>query len=231
MHAHHLVLTLSALLACSKSDDAPADGAGGDADTDSDSDADTDADTDTDTDADTDPPTAPFTLSAPAFVPSTGHPLESRCEQMMPAEYSCNHGNPELAWSGVPAGAVSLVLIFDDPDAGNFPHWAVWNIDPTLTGFDAGISGGGASYAPDPVDLDGDSNPEPGGDCGSAGGGYLGSCPSDAHVYRWRLFALSAVLPSAPSNATQQCFDQLETFAQDNAIEVAEMCHIFDPDL
>lgn len=44
--------------------------------------------------------------------------------------------SPQLSWSGVPAGAKSLVLMMEDPDAASpkpFAHWLVANIAPNVT--------------------------------------------------------------------------------------------------
>ena len=47
----------------------------------------------------------------------------------IPAKYTCDAKNvsPALKWSGVPAGAKSLALIADDPDApaGTWVHWVL----------------------------------------------------------------------------------------------------------
>ena len=55
---------------------------------------------------------------------------------MIPVRFTCKGENesPPLAFKGIPAGAKSLVLIIDDPDApgGVFSHWLVWNIDPSV---------------------------------------------------------------------------------------------------
>ena len=55
--------------------------------------------------------------------------------EMIPDEYSCNGAGltPPLSFAGVPADAVGLALIVEDPDApaGTFTHWVVWNIPPT----------------------------------------------------------------------------------------------------
>ena len=55
----------------------------------------------------------------------------------MPAEYTCEGRNisPPLSWSAPPAGAKSLVLIVDDPDAPDpahprtiWVHWLLYNL-------------------------------------------------------------------------------------------------------
>ncbi len=52
----------------------------------------------------------------------------------VPKKYTCdgNDVNPALKISGIPAGAKSLVLIVDDPDAParTWLHWLVWDISP-----------------------------------------------------------------------------------------------------
>lgn len=65
-------------------------------------------------------------LNSPAF----------RRNGFLPAKYTCDglNVNPPLKITDVPAEAVDLVLIMDDPDAvgGHWTHWLVWNI-PTST--------------------------------------------------------------------------------------------------
>ncbi len=60
----------------------------------------------------------------------------------IPAKYTCEGKDlsPPLAWSGVPAGAKSLVLIVDDPDAPDpkaprmtHVHWVLYNLPPGTT--------------------------------------------------------------------------------------------------
>ncbi|MEW6515441.1 MAG: YbhB/YbcL family Raf kinase inhibitor-like protein [candidate division FCPU426 bacterium] len=67
-------------------------------------------------------------ISSPAF--QTGQPI--------PARYTCDGEDlsPALSWSGVPAGAKSLAMICEDPDApmGTWVHWIVINILPAASG-------------------------------------------------------------------------------------------------
>ena len=62
--------------------------------------------------------------------------------QPVPRRHSCEGEDlsPPLEWTGVPADAVSLALIVDDPDApvGTFTHWLAWGISPE----DGGIAEG-----------------------------------------------------------------------------------------
>ncbi len=61
----------------------------------------------------------------------------------IPKQYTCEGADisPALSWSGVPAGAKSLVLIVDDPDAPDpkapkltWVHWVLYNIPPRPPG-------------------------------------------------------------------------------------------------
>lgn len=200
------------------SDDVGGDSADTDTDTDidTDTDADADADADTDTDSDTDTPTgdtAPvmFTLTSPDMQ---GH-ATLPCEQQLPLFAQCtgdggDNLNPQLDWSGVPAGTVSLALVMDDidfaPGGDPFDHWVVFGIPATAAGIDRHASGTSPT-ATLPV---GAAEPSP----------YFGSCSSGMNTYRWRLFAFDEALPAAPPGAMA-----VEAWAAKHALDVATMCH------
>ncbi len=181
-----------------------------------------DTDTDADTDSDTDTDVVPFALSSPDLVSSAGMPMEDECDFWLPDEFMCSGSNPELVWEGIPAGATHLVLVFDDPDAGNFPHWAVWDIPVSESGLAAGISGENVSS-----DLPGNAGEATN---GFSYEGYLGSCPGSVHKYRWRLWAVDATVPSEPTGTPTNQFDQVVAFAQNNRVgDVARLCHLRGP--
>ena len=62
---------------------------------------------------------------------------------MIPGKYTCDGENvsPPLAWTGVPSGTKSIVLISDDPDApvGTWVHWVMFNIPPDAGGLEEDI--------------------------------------------------------------------------------------------
>ncbi len=71
--------------------------------------------------------TVTLKLSSPAFTDGGAIPQKYTCEG--------EDISPPLAWSGVPAGAKSLVLIVDDPDAPDpkapkmtWVHWVLYNL-------------------------------------------------------------------------------------------------------
>lgn len=109
----------------------------------------------------------------------------------IPAKHTCQgeDTSPPLSWSGVPAGAKSLALIVDDPDAPDpkapkmtWVHWIVYNIPTAATGLPEG-----AKELP------------PGAKSGSNDWkrtGYGGPCPPiGRHRYFHKLYALDVVLP------------------------------------
>ena len=193
-----------------------------DSDADADTDADADADADTDSDTDTDPTgdTSPtgdttpeeFLLWSPDMV---GHKTKP-CQQQLPQFAECQgfgglNLNPQLEWSGVPPGTVSLALLFDDMDfefpAGNpADHWGVYDIPPTETMIVTGASG---TNPPNSLPA-GAMEISP----------YSGSCSNGANYYRWRLIALDAAAPGTPNNLAA-----IEAFAAKHALGIAEMCH------
>ncbi len=69
----------------------------------------------------------------------------------IPQKYTCEGDDisPPLAWSGVPQGAKSLVLILDDPDAPDpsapkmtWVHWVLYNLPPSSKGIGEGVEAG-----------------------------------------------------------------------------------------
>jgi len=110
----------------------------------------------------------------------------------IPTRYTCDGGNisPSLTWAGLPAKAMSLALIIDDPDAPDpaapkmvWVHWVLYNIPAAVTGLVEDIKA--AALPP-----------------GTGQGlndwqrtGYGGPCPPvGRHRYFHKLYALDVVL-------------------------------------
>jgi Raf kinase inhibitor-like YbhB/YbcL family protein len=116
-------------------------------------------------------------LTSPAFA--DGEPI--------PARHTCDGDDesPALAWSGAPAGAVTLALCLDDPDAGRYPftHWLAWNIP-----LEGALGEGEAASAEGRNDF--------------GAPGYRGPCPPPGkpHRYVFALYALDAELELGPSD-------------------------------
>ena len=123
-----------------------------------------------------------LTLFSPAFAPGGEIPREYTCEG---ADIS-----PPLAWQGVPAGAKSLAIIVDDPDAPDpeaprmiWVHWALYNLPPETAGLAEDV---GARDLPEGADIGLN-------DYGRAD--YSGPCPPvGRHRYFHKLYALDLVL-------------------------------------
>jgi Raf kinase inhibitor-like YbhB/YbcL family protein len=107
---------------------------------------------------------------------------------MIPRSYTCDAKDvsPDLAWTGVPEGTKTLVLICDDPDApvGTWVHWVLFNIP-------AGETGLAAKIAPDAILGNGARHGT--NDFGRLG--YGGPCPpGGTHRYFFKLYALDIEL-------------------------------------
>jgi hypothetical protein len=95
-----------------------------------------------------------------------------------------------LQWSGVPAGARSLVLIVDDPDAPDprapqmtWVHWVLYNLPPDATGLPEAVTT--AQLPPGTGEGVNDWQRT----------GYGGPCPPvGRHRYFHKLYALDCVL-------------------------------------
>lgn len=129
-------------------------------------------------------PTA-FSVTSSAFADNTP----------IPVQYSCDGDNvpPPLHWQHLPAGAKSLAIIVDDPDApgGLYVHWVVTGIAPSITGI-AGASLPKAAVA----------------SWNSARRvGYLGPCPppgTGVHHYRFQVYALNKTVTLASSTPASE---------------------------
>lgn len=100
--------------------------------------------------------------------------------QQIPSKYTCDADNinPPLIIENIPQETKTLTLIVDDPDApiGNFNHWIVWNIPPTLSIQENSIPGteGINSFKQQ---------------------SYSGPCPpSGTHRYFFKVYALDTTL-------------------------------------
>ena len=102
---------------------------------------------------------------------------------LIPSKYTCEgqNINPPLSIKDIPAGAKSLVLIVDDPDAPmkTWTHWTAWNISPETAelsenSIPVGCIEGTTSFGRT---------------------GYGGPCPpSGTHRYFFKIFALDGLL-------------------------------------
>jgi hypothetical protein len=135
----------------------------------------------------------------------------------IPPKYTCDgdNTNPPLAFSEIPEGARSLVLIVDDPDApaGLFTHWTVFNMSPAaLQVPDNGLPMTGKQGATDFGNI-----------------GYGGPCPPSgggAHRYCFRLFALDAELNLSEGVSRQD----LDAAMNDHLIETAVLAGHYGKD-
>lgn len=104
--------------------------------------------------------------------------------EMIPRRYTCDDEDlsPHLAWSDVPAGAASLALIADDPDApaGTWVHWVLYNLPPEISELPEGVES--------MIGVQGKN------DFGRLG--YGGPCPprGKVHRYYFKLYALDTLL-------------------------------------
>ncbi|MFZ5893960.1 MAG: YbhB/YbcL family Raf kinase inhibitor-like protein [Myxococcota bacterium] len=133
-----------------------------------------------------------FGLSSPSFADG----------DRIPRRHTADGENvsPRLTWSKPPAGAESLALVCEDPDAprGTFVHWLAWNlpVEQRELAEAASPNRGGARLLQE-------------GQNGFGQEGYGGPSPPPGkpHRYVFRLFALDERL-ELPARASRAEFDR-----------------------
>jgi Raf kinase inhibitor-like YbhB/YbcL family protein len=137
------------------------------------------------------PPGSPqrIALTSPDFAPGG----------TLPERFTCDGDgeSPALRWRGVPAGARSLALLVEDPDApgGTYVHWSAWDIPPTETSLPA------------------DADPPRQGRASGGDSAYEAPCPPDddePHRYVFLLYALRAPLELDDGASPDEVRDAIE---------------------
>jgi len=134
---------------------------------------------------------------------------------LIPVTYTCDGKNesPPLKFSEIPKGTQSLVLIMHDPDApvGDFTHWLVYRIPPTVKGLPRNLPKKGILKNGIEQGLN---------DFGFVG--YGGPCPppwDKAHRYIFELYALD-YMPKLKPGATRK---EVEKALNGHVIEKATL--------
>jgi Raf kinase inhibitor-like YbhB/YbcL family protein len=106
--------------------------------------------------------------------------------------------SPALAWSQVPMGTQSFVLLVHDPEPVlnkgskmDITHWLIWNIPGTSTGLAEGVAQGELPDGSRQVSLRGNAYMGP------------GAPPGPYHHYTFELYALDTKL-EVPQGTAQQ---------------------------
>ncbi len=103
----------------------------------------------------------------------------------IPKKFTCSgvDVSPELRWTEPPAGTKTFALLVDDPDApaGNWNHWALWNLPASARSLPEGVSK--SPHLPDGTEQGLNDFRKI---------GYNGPCPpaNKPHHYHFQLFAL-----------------------------------------
>ena len=142
-------------------------------------------------------PAAAFTLQAP--WPDGG---------VIDVRFTCDGENrsPALSWSTPPPSTVELALLVTDDDAGDFVHWAVAAIPPTVSEVGEGAQITGALEGVTDFNTPGWGGPCP-------------PSPGETHTYRFTLYALGQQT-ELPNDFTG---DELAELAASTAIALAEV--------
>jgi len=144
--------------------------------------------------------------TTPAFTPASTLSLSSTAFQdaeSIPTKYTCSGQNvsPPLAWSTLPQGAQTFVLITFDLDAGEFTHWVLFNLPSDISELQEAISPQGQLPA---GALEGKNS------FGKTG--YRGPCPPSGrpHRYQFTLYAVDQSLDLKAGASWNQILEAMQ---------------------
>jgi Raf kinase inhibitor-like YbhB/YbcL family protein len=139
---------------------------------------------------------------------------------MIPARLTCDGENlsPPLAWSDIPDGTKSFILLCEDRDAptGLWRHWAAYDLPADRISLAEGADGQAAQLGFHRGRNDFHQI------------GYGGPCPPrdhGVHRYRFRVLALSA--DRLPVPACPSC-REVEDAARDHLLAEAELVGLYE---
>jgi len=143
-------------------------------------------------------------LRSAAFAEGAEIPLKHTCEGA--------DASPPLEWSGVPAGAKTLALVVDDPDAPDpkapkttWVHWILYDLPASVTGVPEAVARGALPAGTHQGVNDWKRT------------GWGGPCPPiGRHRYFFKLYALDAALGDlgAPTKAKLEAAMQGHVLAE-----------------
>lgn len=112
----------------------------------------------------------------------------------IPARYTVEGADvsPRIVVESVPADTETLAVVVDDPDAGEFVHWLLWNVPADVTAVPEGVPNSETVAS-----LDGARQ----GTNGFGELGYRGPAPPEGdgpHTYRFTVSALDTTLSVSP---------------------------------
>lgn len=128
----------------------------------------------------------------------------------IPAKYTCTGANvnPPLTFSEIPPGTESLVLIIDDPDAQDWVHWILFDMDPSVHFIDQDTIPRSATEGTTSFGTQ----------------GYGGPCPpSGTHRYFFKVYALNIKL-LLPGTVTKA---EVEAKMQGHVLQQAELVGVY----
>lgn len=155
---------------------------------------------------------APFTVTSPTITDGGAFPLASACTTKGGMNQS-----PQLVFTHVPLGTQSYAVVLTDL-TNSLVHWALYDVPGSATGLPVNIDAG---YAPTAV----------------AGAhqtlaytnmrAYAGPCPPNAHMYQFKVYALST--PTLASSTMATTKEEVVSTATAGNLGTATLTATFTP--